>query len=64
MKFPSVCWPEVVRVMIESILNENLSKLFLPGGRLHGRYQPPQDCDIETVVSGAAWKTRNGDRPL
>jgi hypothetical protein len=50
--------------MIESILNENLSKLFLPGGRLHGRYQPPQDCDIETVVSGAAWKTRNGDRPL
>jgi hypothetical protein len=43
--------------MTSDELRNRLTKLFLPGGRLHGRYQPPEGDEIETTVPGAAWKT-------
>ncbi|RKH39726.1 AAA domain-containing protein [Corallococcus sicarius] len=43
--------------MTESEIREKLSRLFSPGGRLHGRFTPPEDAQFEVLVPGSAWQT-------
>jgi hypothetical protein len=43
--------------MTEAEILEKLSRLFSPGGRLHGRFTPPEGVQLEVLVPGSAWQT-------
>ena len=42
--------------MDETEVRKRLATIFSPGGRLHGRFQPPEDAALETTVPDAAWQ--------
>ncbi|QSQ19645.1 AAA family ATPase [Pyxidicoccus parkwayensis] len=43
--------------MTEAELLEKLSRLFSPGGSLHGRFTPSEGVQPEVLVPGSAWQT-------
>lgn len=42
--------------MIETAVREQVAALFTNGGRLHGRFAPPEDGVLEEIVPGAVWQ--------